>query len=98
MARLSKAKAWSKRVQSFESSGVSQRAWCERNGVSKSSLSYWRRRMSKSTPALVPIVVAGERTTAPADSALEIEVGGVVLRVSASVDATWLCAVLRGLR
>ncbi len=98
MSQRSKAGAWSKRVRSFESSGLSQRGWCERHGVSKSSLSYWRRRLAKSPSALVPIVVSSEQTTALSDGALEIEVAGVRLRAREGVDAVWLCAVLRGLR
>lgn len=98
MTRESNARVWSKRLRSFEASGLSHRAWCERHGVSKSSLSYWRRRLANATPTLVPIVVAGESTTAVADGTLEIEVGGMRLRASAGVDAAWLCTVLQGLR
>ena len=98
MRQGSKVSEWSKRVRLFESSGLSQREWCERNGVSAGSLWYWRRRLASAVPALVPIVVAGEKERAAMDGALQIEVGGVTLRVSAGVDAAWLCAVLRGLR
>ena len=98
MGQLSSEAVWSKRIRSFESSGLSQREWCERNGVSAGSLWYWRRRLASAAPALVPIVVAGQSERVTSDGALEIEVGGIRFRVSAGVDPAWLCAVLRGLR
>jgi hypothetical protein len=100
MSRLSKSKVWSKRVRSFEASGLSQRLWCERRGISTSSFSYWRQRLAETKPAtaLVPIVVANENTPAAVDAAIEFEVGGVRLRAGAGIDAAWLCAVVRGLR
>ena len=105
MSKLAKQVLWRNRVLAFERSGLTRSAWCAREGVSTSTLDYWRRRggaaAEKSAQALIPIVVAD---VCAADSvgrggALEIDLGGGVrLRADAQVNAQWLASVLRGLR
>lgn len=106
MSESKKQAIWSRRVLSFERSGLTRVAWCRREGVSAASLDYWRRRVravvDESGRALVPIMVsdacAAESAVVRA-GVLEIEVGGDVrLRADARLDAQWLASVLRGLR
>jgi hypothetical protein len=91
---MSKETIWTKRLRAFERSGLSRRAWCAREKVPLSTLDYWRLRLRRTAAALVPVVV----DAAPAAAMIEIAVGGAQLRMPASVDADWLCRVLRGLR
>lgn len=96
---MSKEKLWTKRMRAFERSGLSRRAWCEKEGVPLSSLDYWRRRLRtmETAQALVPIVVA-EQPLSSKTCLIEIDASGVQLRVPTNIDADWLCRVLRGLR
>ena len=93
-----KAVEWAKRVRLFEASGMSQRAWCERHGVSAGSLAYWRRRqVGAGSPGLVPIVASPSSAAPSSFTSIEIEFGAIRLRVLGGADAAWLCALLRGL-
>jgi len=38
---------WRQTVREFRKSGLSRRAFCEQNGIKKSSLDYWLARLSK---------------------------------------------------
>ena len=40
-----KAAYWTKHIVFWHKSGLSQRAYCRRHGLSQSSLSYWRKRL-----------------------------------------------------
>lgn len=93
---MSLEKMWAKRIRAFERGGLTRRAWCAREGLSVSTLDYWRRRLRDvEASALVPVVVSDAPTAA---KAIEISVAGMQLRVSSAVDADWLSRVLRGLR
>jgi hypothetical protein len=108
-----KAAVWFKRVVDFERSGLTRVAWCERHGLVAATLDYWRlrwRERDKRT-SLVPVVVSNDlpgrtgvgldllsQRTGRGAGVVEIELSGCRLRVDGLVDATWLCAVLGGLR
>ena len=40
-------KFWRQRLREFQKSGLNRRAFCEKNGIKKSSLDYWFRRLGK---------------------------------------------------
>jgi transposase-like protein len=46
---------WSAQLTAWRSSGLSQRAFCERRGINQSTFSKWRRRFASETSALVSI-------------------------------------------
>ena len=55
---------WVQRVNVWQQSGLSQKAWCDQHGVSPSQFSYWKRKLqavhvnSDTTPcSFVPAVV-----------------------------------------
>ena len=93
---MSKEKQWAKRMRAFERSGLSRWAWCAREKVPLSTLDYWRMRLRRrdAGSALVPVVV----DAAPRAERIEIALGDVQLRLPTTVDAEWLCRLLRGLR
>ena len=55
---------WMQRVNAWHQSGLSQKAWCDQQGVSPSQFSYWKRKLqavhvnAENTPsAFVPAVL-----------------------------------------
>ena len=102
MAKQSTESKWRARVQAQERSGLTQPAWCKREGIGLSSLGLWRRRLRLSVnvpenkpTSLVPIVVLE-----PSPAAIEVLVdsGGLRMRATSAIDPAWLASVLRGLR
>jgi len=94
----SKAMLWQERIEVWQASGESQRAWCEREGVPLSSMRYWRKKLSGcSVPAVVPSSTSRliPVSLARATTALTINAGGVSIEVAADVDRDLLKAVLR---
>ena len=60
---VSKAEFWKDQVAGWQSSGLTQRAYCHQHALSLPSFGYWRRvlgrrRLAPSSLALVPIVVS----------------------------------------
>ncbi len=60
---------WAKRVEAWERSGQSQRAWCKAEGVSLSTFQWWRQRLAKEVlsegvPSFMPLRLEPEATTA----------------------------------
>jgi hypothetical protein len=107
MGREANAALWRQRVEEFERSRLSLRAWCARTGWAVSTLDAWRRRLrdapaQKSMPeaaaTLVPIVVAPPTGRAVAAASIEVEANGFRVHVPADTDPAWVCAVLLGLR
>lgn len=104
MAESSKAQQWAKRIAAFEGSGVSRRAWCQRQGLNPNTLDYWRSRLrqtnvaatgAQASAALVPIVVAGNSA---ATASIEIALpSGTRVRATSEADPVWLSALVRGL-
>jgi hypothetical protein len=99
MGREAKAALWRQRVEAFERSGLSLRAWCARTGFAVSTLDAWRRRVRKMPKtALVPIVVEPPVDRRAVAASIEVEASGLRVYVPTGTDPTWICAVLRGLR
>ena len=71
-----KAAYWTKHIAFWHKSGLSQRAYCRRHGLSQSSLSYWQKRLGATdevgvgsfvTIVPVPLLASAQAdmTTAP---------------------------------
>ena len=96
-------------VAESSATGVVARAVAFRHGVHPNQLSAWRREFrmvpGAAEPALtygfVPVTVAEEapdRRSSRMAGAVEIELGGAVLRVVPGVEMEFLSAVLRAVR
>jgi transposase-like protein len=97
----SKQTLWEERVVSWQASGLSQKAWCEREGVPLSTLRYWRQKLRggsapdlESEPAsrFIPVSLTQAKT------ALTIRAGGLSIEVAPDIDLDLLENVLRILK
>ena len=46
---LTNEQIWKQRIQEMRSSGLSQKEWCQQNGIPVSTLRYWIRKLGSST-------------------------------------------------
>ena len=104
MTKNEKAHYWRRHVADCEASGLSGRAYAKRAGISVSGLSYWRKRVARSSDAstsrasreagFVPVHLGPSRAAGPA--ALEIGLlSGRLVRLAGPVDPEWLAGVIR---
>lgn len=81
------AVAWQRIISEHQASGLSQRAFCEAQGIGLSTLQRWRQALKHSgsrAPARVaaPFIALQREAVAPSGWALELELGGgVTLRL-----------------
>jgi transposase-like protein len=86
-------KFWEKVLASLDA-GETQRAAAERFGVSVSAIRYWvSQRRRAGTPEILPVRVATRRHVG-----LELEVGGVVVRLPDAVEVAYVAELVRALR
>ncbi len=87
-APVPKRELWQRRIEDWKASGLSQKAWCQREQLPLSSLGYWRKRLRAEesgdvheTPRLIPVSLIQP------SSPLTIRLGRqVIIDVGASVD------------
>jgi hypothetical protein len=75
-------KQWTEIFKRFDSSGLSTRDFCRREGLASSSFQRWRRRLgSVSSPEFVELVPAAQPDTMPRGWSLDVSLpNGVSLR------------------
>lgn len=96
MSKQAKMVLWGQRIAAWRDSGLSQRAWCLREGVSPQTFGYWCRRLS-SCGAMLPVVLLD--TVAVAPSSVDVVLGnGVSVRLPSSLPSDVLVHWLRALR
>lgn len=66
---------WRQTVREFRKSGLSRRAFCEQNGIKKSSLDYWLARLSKPRK-LAGLVEVKPAAPPAAGGRLDVVIGG----------------------
>jgi transposase-like protein len=99
-----KAQQWLERIEAFEQSGLSRRAWCTRAGINVNTLDYWRVRLRKRghdktcRPANGAVVTAIPVQVAVATASLTVRWGDIELHVPGSMPSAWLVALIRDLR
>ena len=83
-------------LKKYRESGLTQRDWCEQEGINLSALRYWvkRERWEKQKCALVPIEVRRPEKF----GILKIEVSGIRIQVEGGSDPVLLAKVLKELR
>lgn len=88
-------------LERFERSGCGVRQFCEENGLSKTTLSYWRRRARKGASGarstLVEVPRAQWSAAAPGTAVTMSLSSGLEMHVPEGTDTAWLGAVVRAL-
>lgn len=99
---------WSVHYQGWQSSGLTRRAYCEREGLSLPSYERWSKRVRASTKeptsssntastqslTLVPVRVMGQQNK---EGLILRSPAGWEMRLPVAVDPAWLAAVLKQL-
>lgn len=88
----SKSSKWQRLFSEYESSGVSQRSFCEQRGLKLSTFSYWRSALNRQAPEAGEFVeLASIRVSEP----LEVKLlSGAVIRVPKAFDPASLKSLL----
>jgi transposase-like protein len=96
-----KERHWRQVLGRQASSGLSVRAFCQREQLTESAFYAWRRTIGERdgettlAPSFVPMVVTDQGTS---ESSIAIELsGGHVLRLPASTPAAWVAELVLGL-
>ena len=103
-----KLQHWTKRIKHWETSGLTQRAYCERESLKYSTFDYWRRQIGAAGPAINPVAKAKNPkrlTLVPlrllnqsrSESMRLHSPGGWQLELPGAVEAVWLATLLRQL-
>jgi len=87
---MANASTWAKRVSAWRSSGQTADAFASGRGFAGGTLRWWASRLARRPPALVR-VVAAPSLSAPS---VELEVGGICVRVRPGFDGALLGQVL----
>ena len=101
MSREGLRRQWQKRMRSFARSGLSQRAWCEREGIGLAQFGYWRRRLAKRAAPDIdegfwcPVELVPEPS--PRTNGIAVRVGKVCIEVQPDFDGDLLRAVVQAL-
>ena len=102
--REEKREAWRVRLGALASSGLTQREFCAREGVSLHQLSYWRGRLNERAAATAPrwcaLDVAGDGAEArdAMREAMTVRVGGAGIEVKPGFDPALLRDIVRALK
>lgn len=81
MTTQSKSDFWQQHITTWQSSGISQAAYCDKNNLKLSSFSYWRGKQSKSRPKLVsvsmPVTAAFAELSLPGGIQLQLPISAL---------------------
>ena len=91
---------WTTIIQECNTSGLSNKEFCEQRGLSLASYYYWLRKLrTKAVEATVPkLVPLGEPPVADNEDLLEIRYRGADLRFPGTVDLNAVFILLRSLQ
>ena len=103
-----KLEHWTQRLKDWEASGMTQRVFCEREGLKYGSFDYWCRQIRSTGATVKPTlhpVVTKKLTLVPVRVSDKRPSGGMVLRAPSgwqlelpgTVDTAWLATLLRQL-
>lgn len=98
MERESRVRYWTRHIEAWKESGLSQRGYCKREGIAVSTLQWWCRRLRERDPAeaprLVPVAVAAIPDV-PDEPIEVVLLSGRRLRLAAPRDETELARLVR---
>ncbi len=104
---VEKQQYWEGKIMAWQSSGLTQGVFCEREQLKHSTFDYWRRRIKPEAapvrgqlqPAARPMTLVPVQVERSGKHAVPLELHGATWRltVPATVDTGWLAALLRSL-
>lgn len=98
MSNQAKQILWNERIDSFLASGLSQRAWCQEQGLPPQQLSYWlRKHHRKEGHPGTSRWVSIDAISTSSGSGVSLRVGTITLDVEPGFDQQVLADVLRSL-
>lgn len=87
MTNTEKRQHWQQHMDAWQRSGLSQKAYCEREALSVANFGYWRKRLAGTTPAKKLIALG----TTPVSPATRIHLpSGILIEVPTGSLATVL--------
>lgn len=104
-SRAARRLVWRGHVEALAASGLSREVFCSRQGLSRSTLYRWERRLRRESVTCRALVVAESVAFVPLCAAplaqsvpLALHVGvGMRLELPPDTDITWLARLLRSL-
>lgn len=91
-----KQKLWNERIQDFLASGLSQRAWCEEQGLPAGQFGYWLRKFKTEANSSNGRWLSLDPITPPG-TGISLRIRSVSLAVARGFDQEVLADVVRSL-
>jgi hypothetical protein len=91
-----RANQWRKHIEALNSSRLSRRAYCEKNGLKVSTLDYWRQRLgdvkekAKKDRGWISVQIQDE-----SESGVDLRIGKITVTVKPGFNPALLTEVLR---
>jgi hypothetical protein len=88
---------WNKRIAAWQRSGLSQRLFCERQGLALSTFQWWRKRLAEGQdgqPSFLPLALSAAHGAAAAVVRIELE-SGTRLRLEGEAALRAVAALVR---
>jgi hypothetical protein len=93
-SNLEKTSYWRQQIETFKSSGLSRREFCENNQIKLSTLDYWRQKLSapeeKKDSGWIPIKIADDNS-----SGIDLHVGRITIVVKPGFDRKLLVELIQ---
>ena len=87
---------WAQIIRECQSSGLSNREYCQQHGISEKSYYYWLRKLRETAAESIPQIV--EMEPPAMEDKVYIRFRGAELTLPAGTDAEAIAAVLRSLQ
>ena len=97
MSNKQKQELWNGRIEDFRASGLSQKAWCDQEGLPVGQLGYWLGKLDAATDATSNSRWVNLETIAPSGTGISLRIGSIVLEVERGFDQEVLADVVRSL-
>ncbi len=96
--RKGNRKFWTRQVQAYHLSGLSQKEFCQKNGLIYTSFGYWKRRLERSAKAEgIEFVEIDVAAVAENSAAITLSVGKLDIRIHNDANPEMIRWILKEL-
>ena len=88
---------WAAAIQDCKASGLTNKEYCIRHGLSEKSFYYWQKKLRTQIVASAPELVPLEMSS-PVEEELQIRYRGAELKLPSSIDMDAVAALLRSIQ